>query len=127
MPPKPEALRWAAYAEEDYEYAQLGLTRFPRNATWDFHQAAEKYLKAALLEENTEPPRTHDLLLLLSLLEPGLHVDSKLVTAASELALFGVARRYPGDLPEVSVQDAKRAQAAATELRLFARKKLSLK
>ena len=69
MPPKREALRWAAYAEEDYEYAQLGLTRYPRNATWDFHQAAEKYLKAALLEENIEPPRTHDLLRLLSLLK----------------------------------------------------------
>lgn len=126
MPPKREALRWAAYAEEDYEYAQLGLTRYPRNATWDFHQSAEKYLKAALLGQSIEPPRTHDLLRLLSLLEPGLQADSDPVIAASFLALFGVVRRYLGDLPEVSVQDARRAQNEATKLRAFVRKKLSL-
>ena len=129
MPPdenKQEALRWAAYAEEDYEYAQLGLADYPRNASWDFHQAAEKYLKAALFNANTEPPRTHDLLRLLSLLEPELPNDSELVTAASNLALFGVIRRYPGDLPAVSVQDAERARNAAAKLRIFAREKLSL-
>ena len=121
-----EALRWAAYAEEDYNYAQLGSERYPRAASWNFHQAAEKYLKAALLDAGVEPPRTHDLLRLLSLLEPDLEQDSDLVEAASVLALFGVVRRYPGDLPEVSTQDAQRAQDAATQLRAFARAKLSL-
>ena len=59
-------------------------------------------------------------------IEPGLQADSDPVTAASFLALFGVVRRYPGDLLEVSVQDAQRAQNEATKLRAFARKKLSL-
>ncbi len=124
MPPdQREALRWAAYAEEDYEYALLGLQTHPRNAGWDFHQAAEKYLKAALLNVGQELPRTHDLLRLLSLLAPELPSDDERVIAASTLALFGVASRYPGDLPEVSVEDAKRAQSAALTLRTFARSK----
>lgn len=126
MPPKREALRWAAYAEEDYEYAQLGTSRYPRNATWDFHQAAEKYLKAALFDQGVEPPRTHDLLRLLSILAPKLSSDSELVEAASDLALFGVVRRYPGDLPDVTTQDAARAQRAAAKIRAFVRNRLSL-
>ena len=125
MPPdRQEALIWAAYAEEDYEYALLGLQTHPRNAGWDFHQAAEKYLKAALLNLGQEPPRTHDLLRLLSLLAPELPNDDERVIAASTLALFGVASRYPGDLPEVNVEDAKRAQSAALKLRTFVRSKL---
>ena len=123
---KLEALRWITYAEEEYNYAQLGFRRYPRTASWNFHQAAEKYLKAALLNTDTEPPRTHDLLRLLSLLEPDLARDSEVVKAASVLALFGVARRYPGDLPEISVQDIERARDAATCLRAFVRSKLSL-
>ena len=121
-----EALRWAAFAEEDYQYALLGMREYPRNASWDFHQAAEKYLKAILKSRGTEPPRTHDLLLLLTLLVPELSPDDELVEAASGLALFGVIRRYPADLPEVGQEDARRARTLAEHIRGFARRELGL-
>jgi HEPN domain-containing protein len=125
-PEREEALRWARYAEDDWEYALLGLESHPRGASWNFHQAAEKYLKAVLLSGGIEPPRTHDLLLLLGLAEPELAGDSDLVVAASDLALFGVVRRYPGDLPEVGLEDALHAKAQAAMIRGFARERLGL-
>jgi HEPN domain-containing protein len=125
-PEKEEALRWARYAEDDWEYGLLGLESHPRGASWNFHQAAEKYLKAVLLSGGIEPPRSHDLLLLLGLAEPHLAVDSEIVMAASDLALFGVVRRYPGDLPEVGLEAARYAQAQAAVIRGFARERLGL-
>ncbi|MBI4728223.1 MAG: HEPN domain-containing protein [Acidobacteria bacterium] len=119
MPPdRDEALRWAAYAEEDWEYGVAGIERFPRGAGWNLHQAAEKYLKAVLLGEGWDPPRTHDLLHLLDAIHPDR--GDELERALSALAPFGVASRYPGDLPRVTPDEAARARDAAAVVRRFA-------
>ncbi|MFA5786801.1 MAG: HEPN domain-containing protein [Actinomycetota bacterium] len=127
MPPdREEALRWVGYAEEDWQYGLTGLEGFPRPAAWSFHQSAEKYLKATLLAAGKEPPRTHDLLRLLATVEPGLGPDHELALAASGLAPFGAASRYPGDLPDLTMEDARRARESAATIRGFARARLGM-
>jgi HEPN domain-containing protein len=67
MPDSSNPLAWVAYADEDFEFAVLGLEQHPRSATFMLAQASEKYLKALLLHHNIAVPRSHDLVLLLSL------------------------------------------------------------
>ena len=62
-----EALEWVEYAEEDLIIAKSALRRSkPLTIGSCFHsqQCAEKYLKAILVSQNVEFPKTHDLLIL---------------------------------------------------------------
>ena len=119
-----EAEQWVTYAEEDLAYALVGLEEFPRPAVWSLQQAAEKYLKAVLFHLGKDPPRSHDLLFLLSLIEKSSATD--ISDAAAELNTFGPARRYPGDMPEITFEEAKIALDAVQILRTWARKKMGL-
>ncbi len=106
-----EALRWLRYAAEDLEMAErlaMDGTVSPRYACWQFQQAAEKALKAALVLEGIAFPYTHDLNLLCALVpdswflgeeRPNLH-------ALTELA---VETRYPGRWGEQTAENARRA------------------
>jgi len=97
---QPLTAEWVTKAEADLATAQreLRARRAPNYDAACFHaqQCAEKYLKALLQEESVSFPRTHDLMMLLSLMTspaPALTVlqaDLRLLTA------FGVAFRYPG-------------------------------
>jgi len=115
-----ETESWLRFAEDDWSYARHGQQHFPRGAAWNEHQAAEKYLKAILLDDGTEPPRTHDLLHLVSLLRPALPPDHALVRAAAAMKLFGPSRRYPGDVPEVTPSESAKAAQACDTIRQFA-------
>lgn len=82
-----------------------------------FHaqQAAEKYLKAFLVQHQIEFPKTHDLGRLLDLVS---QVDSVLSSSLDEVASltpYGVETRYPGDLPGVTAQEAQKAVELATK------------
>jgi HEPN domain-containing protein len=84
-----------------------------------FHaqQAAEKYLKAVLVWQQIEFPKTHDigrLLELVASLDPDL---AAALREAASLTPYGVDYRYPGDYPEVSAKEAKRCIEAATAVR----------
>jgi HEPN domain-containing protein len=67
----PLVAEWIAKAEGDYVTARR--ERFARRspnydaACFHAHQMAEKYLKAFLQHHQLQPPRTHDLVELLSL------------------------------------------------------------
>lgn len=83
-----------------------------------FHaqQAAEKYLKAFLVERQIEFPKTHDLGALLDLVattDPRLAESLRDVTA---LTPYGVDVRYPSDLPEITAEDAREAVELARRL-----------
>ena len=59
-----EALRWLRFSGEDLNVAGhliRGDLPAPRHACWLCQQAAEKALKAALVHEAIDFPRTHDL------------------------------------------------------------------
>lgn len=89
-----------------------------------FHcqHAVEKYLKALLVRHQIEFPRTHDIRKLLSWVAG---IDSLLAEALDDtdaLTPFGVAARYPGDMPEMlpdgeiqAIQMAHRTREAVME------------
>lgn len=87
---------------------------------WDivcFHaqQAAEKSLKAALIARGLNPPRTHDLLALVTLCdEAGIDV-SDLEPHCRGLVRYAVASRYPDPVLE---PDRTAGQAAIASARM---------
>jgi HEPN domain-containing protein len=122
----PDAIRrelvaqWLARAEEDLGVARhLLADRLPYYTAIGFHaqQAAEKYVKAFLVAHQVEFPKTHDLGRLLDLVAG---VDAALAEALSgavQLSDYGVDVRYPGDLPELGIDDARRAVDCAVQVR----------
>ena len=84
-----------------------------------FHaqQAAEKHIKALLTFRGRDFPKTHDITRLLELLAV---TDKELVVsldAAEDLSAYGVLPRYPGDLPEISLPEARRLYQVALSVR----------
>jgi HEPN domain-containing protein len=110
-----EARRWLRYAREDLATAASIVdtgSGVPRQACWLAQQAAEKGIKAALVFRQVEFPRTHDLDLLCTLLP----ADSPVCSGPEDLGAlseWAVEARYPGDWPDASHDDARRAVASA--------------
>ena len=91
---------WVKKAESDHRVA-VGLeTGFVPSAADQicFHcqQAAEKYLKALLEEIGQSIPKTHDLLVLLGLVQVHYPNIGGLRRGLSALTRYGIAPRYPG-------------------------------
>lgn len=82
-----------------------------------FHlqQVIEKLLKAVILKRGKCIERTHDLGRLVQIAE--LQHQEALLDLCDVLTLFAVNGRYPGDLPEVSIQTAKRYYTSAIDIR----------
>ena len=112
------ARRWLAFADEDLQVAELTF----RSSLWNqvcfhSHQCAEKSLKALIAERGGNPPKTHRLTDLLTLLEvPAL---DELAHELRSLEGFYIPTRYPdalpGTLPEAlpGEQEAQEALTAA--------------
>ena len=100
--PDPEAvaevaLGWFRRAKSDLATARNALSARRELDPWiaSFHaqQAAEKYLKAALIIEQVRFPRTHELERLRPLLPAGWVLPDE--AALAGLSRFAVAGRYP--------------------------------
>jgi HEPN domain-containing protein len=100
--PDPEAvaevaLGWFRRAKSDLATARNALSARDELDPWvaSFHaqQAAEKYLKAALIIEQIRFPRTHELERLRPLLPAGWELPDEATLAG--LSRFAVAGRYP--------------------------------
>ena len=91
-----------------------------------FHaqQCAEKYLKALLLQAGSEPPRTHDLRLLLQRLPADLAVLFRMEDMV-ELNRYSIEARYPGECEEISRAEAERAVMLARAVCTAARQLLA--
>ena len=105
--------RWIAQAHDDFAYGEAGVEDFPRGAAWNFHQAAEKSIKALLLHKGVEFPRTHDLVRLLVFIPEDLDLDENVREAAFLLSSYLPVTRYPGDLPEINSGRARQAMEAS--------------
>ena len=87
-------------------------------------QCAEKYLKARLVEENVDFPRTHDLVMILNLV---LHLEptwGHLRDELDALTALGVEVRYPGTVADL--EDADEAIRTASRVRDLVRPALGL-
>ena len=120
--------QWLARAEEDFGLAEhLVSEGSPYLGAVGFHsqQAAEKFFKAVLVRHQVEFPKTHNLGELLDLVAK---VDSGLAQSLQEASVlnpYGVEIRYPGDFPEMTINDAKAAVSLAEKVRDAARAWLS--
>ena len=96
---KKETAEWIRKAERDYRVAEgLAQNRPPEHDIVCFHcqQAAEKFLKALLVELGLTVPRTHNLEDLIGLLQPHYRSLTTLHRGAVYLSRFAVETRYPG-------------------------------
>lgn len=111
---------WLNKAEEDFSLAEhLVAENTSYYAAIGFHaqQAAEKYLKAFLVDHQIEFPKTHDLA---ELLDRVSAVNASLAESLDEITVltsYGVDARYPADLPEISPDEAGRAVELAKMVR----------
>ncbi len=125
---KPFTTEWVEKAEEDW-VSLLRSYRARKEPSYNvacFHaqQCAEKYLKACLVEAGAAFPRTHDLSLLLTLvqpIEPGLGILQPEMDALNK---YAIAYRYPGQ--SATKADAKAAVNDCRTVRQMIRASLGL-
>ncbi|MBI3913155.1 MAG: HEPN domain-containing protein [Chloroflexi bacterium] len=89
-----------------------------------FHsqQCAEKYLKAFLIAQRVEPPRTHNLIELLRLCLKRDGTFEMIRPAFESLNLYAAVIRYPG-VVSANKDDVRGAVQAMKQLREFVRGK----
>lgn len=118
---------WVAKAEGDFVVAnELRRVQPPVYDARCFHcqQAAEKYLKAILVELGAVVPRTHNLDDLLALLLPHYPTLRAFRRGLIFLTDFAVETRYPGE--NATKRQAEAAVRWATRLRAAVRPLLGL-
>jgi len=123
-----EAVEWVEYAEEDLIMAKSALRRSkPLAISSCFHsqQCAEKYLKAILVSQNVEFPKTHDLLILNTLCTTAGIFTGFTKEDLGRLSGYAVHTRYPGSQP--TPEEAKESLEITMNIRKFARGYLGLK
>ncbi len=112
--------QWMDKAEADYGLiVHLISEDTPFLAAVGFHaqQAVEKFLKAFLVNHQIEFPKTHNLGEILNLVAA---IDVPLADSLRNVTVlnpFSVDVRYPGDIPEMTPEDAKRAVDLASKVR----------
>ena len=114
------ALLWAEKAENDLLNAEHTL-KMKSNCPFDticFHsqQCAEKYIKALLVCNSINFPKTHDLAELVCLLPESLKIGVEL-DALSTLNSYSVSVRYPGFEEPLTRRDAIKALSIAKDIR----------
>ena len=108
--------QWLRKADDDLAVAEYLVSSVrPYYGAVGFHaqQAAEKYLKAFLVGRQIEFPKTHDLDRLLDLVAGADVRLADSLRTASVLGVYGVEIRYPTDLPDLTLQQAKEAVSLA--------------
>jgi HEPN domain-containing protein len=119
---------WVSKAEGDYETAEreLEVEDSPNYDAVGFHaqQCVEKYLKARLAESGIAFPKTHDLKVLLDLIDPQEEEWDDLEEDLHALSGLAVEVRYPGY--ETELEDAEKAFETAQSARALIRQSLGL-
>ncbi|MHB1156014.1 MAG: HEPN domain-containing protein [Phycisphaerales bacterium] len=124
---KPATPEWVRKAEGDLGTAkELTTSLEDRADPICFHsqQAAEKYIKAVLVERSIAFPMSHDLTELAALIEPPLEKLTKMRADLDELSRMAVQIRYPGF--DADVRKARRAVEIAERVRLICRAAIGL-
>jgi len=97
-----EASAWIQQAKEDYETARFNQNGGKHKiAAFLCQQAAEKALKAYLIEKEGQLHKIHDLVALGKV----SGISSPLIERLSELTLAYVYTRYPDVRPEMDLKD----------------------
>ena len=116
-----ELRQWFSHANNDLRLAEHGLSLHPspdEPICCLSQQAAEKFLKAFLFLNRLEPPKVHDLLLILEICEKISPEFSGLSRKCFFLTKFAVVPRYPNEL-QITHDDAKLAVKYAKGIKAF--------
>lgn len=121
-----DSQEWIAYAERDLHSAEFLMGMYPcpfEIICYHCQQAAEKALKAVLVEERRPIPKTHDLLRLLA----DFSMETTMIHRyCGELSNYAVVTRYPYHYEQaIDENRTKRALWAANEVLQFCRKILT--
>ena len=104
---------WLGRARSNLAHAR---TRNPdvylEDLCFNAQQAAEKAIKAVMIQQDIEYPYTHNIYDLLGVLEVTGETIPEEVDAARSLSKYAVATRYPGGIP-VSTQEYQKALETA--------------
>ena len=122
-----DSTTWLRYAEEDLSAAEqmVGRRGFaPRWGCFLAQQAAEKAVKAVLVEEETPFPATHDLERLRDLL-PTERAVARIEVDLARLSEWATRGRYPGAWTDATKADARASVKTARAVVEAARADLS--
>ncbi len=103
---------FAGFAEEDLEQMEYNAKdgfRLARSTCMHAQQYAEKMIKDRIVQiDSDEPPKTHDLVVLLRILKPSDgEIDEDILHKASILTYYYMGSRYPDfDVKEEMTEDA---------------------
>jgi HEPN domain-containing protein len=121
--------QWAQKAESDLKTAEI-LLRVRQDCPTDiicFHvqQCVEKYVKAMLVLNAIEFPRTHQISVPLALV-PAQVRPALTPQEQDRLTEYAVTTRYPGDYDPISHEEARQAVQIARRLRNQVRRRLGV-
>ena len=108
--PKGSPNDWISFAKSDLAIAKIDKTNSISFESLSFHtqQAVEKSLKALLIFDNIEFPRTHNVRILLDLLK-SRHIIPDIVDESAVLTEYAVSSRYPGESEPIEEDEYRRA------------------
>ena len=126
--PEQDPASWLAFAASDLAYARLGQGDpevWPSQVAFHAQQAVEKAFKAAMVKHSVLFPKTHDLEGLIALWrKAGLAWPAEL-DRISEMTVFAVRARYPGDIDPPTWKDVAAAIETAEQVLAWARSNLN--
>jgi HEPN domain-containing protein len=102
--------QWLIKAQEDWDAVEILIAQeHPPKGAVCFHcqQCIEKLLKAILVREQIEFPKTHDIGRLIELVRDYVPAATEFSLHAKKLSVHGVDVRYPDEAIEVSATDMK--------------------
>jgi HEPN domain-containing protein len=92
---------------------------------FQLQQCAEKAIKAVLVSQAFEPPKSHDLVSLMNLLEKRMNVP-QWARDVGELTNYAVTTRYPGDYSPITADEYDKAVNFARTVFDWARLMISM-
>jgi HEPN domain-containing protein len=123
-----EFRQWFGIADDDLRSAEyLATMTYPRpEGIICFHcqQSAEKYLKGFLFQNTVDPPKTHDLMVLLELCKQASPSLGTLLDQCVFLNRYSVIPRYPDEL-QITSDDVSKAIQYANIVKEFVTKAVS--
>lgn len=129
MKNKKYVITWLRRAESNLELAKAGKKSkkiFYEDLCFECQQTAEKALKAVLISIDKKFRKTHNIELLIKLLEAeGIKIPV-IIAKAKQLSDYAVETRYPGDFSPVSNKEYKQALSIAEDVFRWAKIVLNL-